>query len=166
MGIVLLHGADGYAEDRLLAQRLGDALGTAVAVPQLPPEDMSYEAWASAINAALSDATEVVAHSFGGSVLLKMLCEGRASLPRAAVLAAPEWGPNGWDSEQYALPHDAVIPAGTRLSLHHCADDDIVPVAHLDLLHAMLPGASVHRYETGGHQFLGEAIQAVAEKLT
>ena len=55
----------------------------------------------------------------------------------------PEWGPDGWDVPELALPEDAAdrLPAGVGIELHHCLDDEVVAIEHLYLLAARLPDA-------------------------
>jgi predicted alpha/beta hydrolase family esterase len=163
--LLFLHGAGGYDEDRLVADALGASLGLPVDFPRLPDEDMSYDAWAGAVSTSLSivgPGDVVVAHSFGASILLRVLSEDSpAGLRRATLLAMPDWTPDGWDVAEYAFTGPA---PSVPLSLHHCRDDDVVPFDHLALHVARLPSAEVHRHDTGGHQFEGR-IDAVAAEL-
>ncbi|OUC79990.1 alpha/beta hydrolase [Gordonia lacunae] len=129
----------------------------------------------------------VVAHSFGATVLVHVLAGADQTAPEHVVLLAmPNWGPGGWDVPQYVFTDtdtdtdadaatdadaDADTDADTPLpevrgaerraskgvALHHCVDDDVVPVEHLDLNAAVLPSATVHRHLAGGHQFDGLA---------
>lgn len=168
MTVLFLHGAGGYEEDLLVADRLRGELGAGVSMPRLPEEDVSFAAWSTAIAAHPGPSAEtVVGHSFGGSVLLKMLTETDPGVRRLVLLAAPDWGPDGWDVADYALPDDAArrLPADLSVALHHCRNDDIVDVSHVDLLAARLPAAEVFRHDRGGHQFDGDALAAVAHAL-
>jgi len=83
------------------------------------------------------------------------------------LLATPDWGPDGRDVDDYALPPDAEqrLASGLRIDLHHCVEDDVVPIDHLDLLSARLPRATVTRHGHSGHQFEGDALEAVAGTL-
>jgi predicted alpha/beta hydrolase family esterase len=154
--LLFLHGAGGYDGDRLVADALGGALGRPVDFPRLPETDMSYGAWARAVRSSLSavDPTDVVvAHSFGASILLRVLAEGTpVTLSRATLLATPDWTPHGWDVAEYAFT--GPVPA-VPLSMHHCRDDEVVPFDHLALHGARLPHADVHEHASGGHQFEG-----------
>ncbi len=155
--LLFLHGAGGYDEDRPLADALGAALGADVDLPPLPDADMSFEAWAAPVRRSLAahDAGDlVIAHSFGASILLRVLADGGPLPNRAALLAMPDWGRQGWDVTAYAF--DGPEPPVT-LSLHHCRDDDVVPFAHLARNAALLPSAQVYPYDVGGHQFDGLA---------
>jgi predicted alpha/beta hydrolase family esterase len=168
VAILFLHGAGGYPEDRLIAGALGAALDEPVHLPRLPDEDMTHAAWSAEIAAHLRpDVDTVVGHSFGGSTFLKMLTDGDLGVGRLVLLATPDWGPDGWDVDDYALPPDAEqrLAPGVRIDLHHCVDDDVVPVDHLDLLSARLPRATVTRHGRGGHQFEGDALEAVVRAL-
>ena len=163
--LMFFHGAGGYVEDRVLADELSDALGIAPTMPQLPDEDMSYESWAGPVRSYVRELDPediVVAHSFGASILLRVLAEKRWDVPtRATLLAMPDWGPDGWDVPEYAFsgPEPEVA-----LSLHHCRDDEVVDFTHLSLHAARLPSARLVEHPSGGHQFLG-MIGAIAGRL-
>lgn len=168
MAILFLHGAGGYADDQVMADAIRAALDEPVTIPHLRDEDMSHAAWSTQISAQLNpDVDTVVGHSFGGSTLLKMLTEADLGIARLVLLAAPDWGPDGWDVADYALPSDPDhrLPSALRIDLHHCTDDDIVPVAHLELLSARLPRAAVVRHRHGGHQFEGGALEDAVRML-
>lgn len=170
MAILFVHGAGGYREDRAIVDSLSDALDAEVVMPEIADDDMSYTAWSAAIAAHVTDDIDiVVGHSFGGSTALRMAVEGDLAVSRLVLLAAPDWGPNGWDVAEYALPDDAAGRLGDiAIELHHCADDEIVPPGHLDLLAARLPQVAVVRHADGGHQFEGESrarlVRAVAAR--
>jgi predicted alpha/beta hydrolase family esterase len=137
-------------------------------MPHLSDEDMSHAAWSAQIAAHLEPEFDpVVGHSFGGSTFLKMLTEADLGIARLVLLAAPDWGPDGWDVADYALPDDADqrLDPALRIALHHCRDDDDVPVDHLELLAVRLPNATVVRHRHGGHQFERGAIEAVVRTL-
>lgn len=176
--LFFIHGAGGYVEDGPLADALSAALGATLDMPEFSGDDMSIEAWAAPIREHLAgmEADDlVVAHSFGATVLVHVLAGADQTAPeRVVLLAMPYWGPDGWDVPQYAFTDadtdtdaDAYTPlpevrgaerrASKGVALHHCVDDDVVPVEHLDLNAAVLPSATVHRHLAGGHQFDGLA---------
>lgn len=168
MAILFLHGAGGYADDRAMADAIRAELDEPVRMPHLRDEDMSHAVWSAQIAAHLGpDVDTVVGHSFGGSTLLKMLTEADLGVARLVLLATPDWGADGWDVADYALPHDAVhrLDPGLRIDLHHCLDDAVVPAGHLGLLAARIPNATVVRHPHGGHQFEGGALDAVVLTL-
>lgn len=162
MRLFFFHGAGGYDDDQVIADDLGRVLGSPLDVPHLPDEDMSVEAWAAPIRRSLADLGAddvVVAHSFGASILLRVLAEGVHAPSKVVLLATPNWGPNGWDVEDYVFEGPEPL---SPVSLHHCRDDDEVPFAHLALNAAQLPSARVCEHASGGHQFdgLANAISA------
>lgn len=165
MRLLFVHGAGGFDEDRALADGLGSELGVAVDYPRLPDQDMSYAAWSAIIGAGLTRIEPgdlVVGHSFGASILLKVLAQ-KGSPPQAAVLLAmPDWGRSGWDVPEYECAGPE--PIGP-LALHHCRDDEVVPFAHLAVHAEQLPRAQVHEHQSGGHQFDGLA-EVVAGTIT
>ena len=168
MAILFLHGAGGYADDQAIVAALRIDLDDEVRMPDLGDEDMSHATWSAQIAAHLApDVDTVVGHSFGGSTVLKLLTESRLDLHRLILLAVPGWGPDGWDLAEYALPDDADqrLDPGLSIELHHCLDDEVVPADHVDLLARRLPRAAVVRHSHGGHQFEGDALDAVIETL-
>lgn len=166
MVILFIHGADGFDEDTAMVETLRRTLDADVRMPRLSEDDMSHGAWSAQISEHLTpDVDTAVAHSFGGSTALKMLVEDGLRVGRLVVLAAPDWGPDGWDVADYALPKVVTLPAGVRVELHHCADDEIVPLDHLDRLAEKLPGAGIVRHRQGGHQFERRALEEIADTL-
>lgn len=153
--LLFLHGAGGYDDDRALAQGLAAALDVPLDLPRLPDDDMSVEAWARPVRRGLDSVGAdglVIAHSFGASILLRVLADDGPAVRRATHLAMPDWSPDGWDAPDYA--YTGFEPA-TSLSLQHCRDDEVVPFAHLALDGARLPNARVEIHPRGGHQFEG-----------
>lgn len=163
MRLLFVHGAGGYADDLTLAGALGEALSAEVEMPRMPDEDMSVEAWSRPIRQALAGLgpeDHLVGHSFGATILLHVLAATTPAPRRATLLAMPDWGPQGWDVEDYVPP----VPPATALDLHHCRDDEVVEIEHLALNTERLPGARAVVHDRGGHQFegLAEAIAHVA----
>ncbi|MGB5935368.1 MAG: alpha/beta hydrolase [Ornithinimicrobium sp.] len=164
MRLLFIHGAGGYLEDQDLADNLGSSIGATVLMPPLPDENMSFQAWADPVRGALGamdESDRVIAHSFGASVLLRVLTEGGRVPKRAVMLAMPDWSPEGWGVAEYAF--DGPDPQ-LALSLHHCRDDEVVPFAHLATNSSRLPSAQVWPHESGGHQFYG-LIAELAQDL-
>jgi predicted alpha/beta hydrolase family esterase len=160
MALLFLHGAGGYEEDRPLAEAIAVELGKPLTYPRFPDDDMSFDHQASLMGAAVDAVGPgdlVVAHSFGASILLRVLGEREREVPaRVVLLAMPDWSPDGWDVADYAFTGPA---PRQDISLHHCRDDEVVEFAHLALNSARLTGATVHEYESGGHQFDGLAAE-------
>ena len=137
--------------------------------PPMPDEaDPSYSRFKPVIEhelRVLNDGAIVIGHSLGASFLLKLLTTTarRKLFGGLFLLATPYWGGAGWryeGFEQVALRAN-YAEALPRAPLHfyHCRDDATVPFAHLALYAADLPGARVHAFDSGGHQFenrLGE----------
>ncbi|WP_194421080.1 alpha/beta hydrolase [Microbacterium abyssi] len=154
--LMFLHGAGGFEEDGTLATRLAKSIDAELLMPRMSDEDMSVESWAAPIRHELADLGHddlVVAHSFGASILVKVLAERVWQVRRAHLLAMPNWGQDGWEVEEYDF--DGPEPPQS-LTLHHCRDDAVVPFAHLALNARTLPGARVEAHSTGGHQFEDE----------
>jgi len=156
-------GKGARAEDAPLADSLKRALGPEYDMhfPRMPGEaDPNVESWKQKISSELSRLAGrviLVAHSVGGSILLRYLAEEKVDRPIAGVflLAAPSWDEDRWNFDDLKLPPDiagklAPIP---RLFFYHCRDDDVVPFAHLALHRARIPRAVTRALDSGGHQF-------------
>lgn len=168
MALLYVHGAGGYDDDQSIVAALRGAVTREVRAPRVDESDMSHASWSRQITAHLGDDVDtVVAHSFGGSTVLRMLVGGGLDVAHVLVVAAPDWGPKGWDVADYALPDDAGdrLPARVRLELHHCRDDEVVPADHLAMLAARLPAASTTLHETGGHQLVADGLHPALAPL-
>ncbi len=176
--ILFIHGGGGegaYEEDGILVASLQNALGAAYAVryPKMPLEESArYADWKAQIAMELSvlDGDVIlVAHSVGGSILLKYLSEEQIEKPIAGLflLATPYFGGDeNWNYPEMNLPHDfaAKLPAIPRIFLYHSRDDEVVPFAHLAMYAAKLPQAIVRIFDGRGHQF-GNDLSEVAEDI-
>jgi predicted alpha/beta hydrolase family esterase len=156
-------GTGAHAQDALLANSLKRALGPEydMRFPRMPSEgDPNVATWKEKISSELSHSTGsvvLVAHSIGGSILLRYLSEEKVDKPIGGLflLAAPSWDEDRWNFDDLKLPRDtaeklAVIP---RLFFYHCRDDEVVPFAHLALHGARIPRAVTRAVDSGGHQF-------------
>lgn len=166
-------GAGAHAEDAQLAESLRRGLGRDydVRFPRMPNEaDPAMTPWYQKISSELSHISGeviLVAHSIGGSILLKYLSEEKVEKPIAGlfVLAAPSWDEHHWNFDDFKLPRDiatklADIP---RIFFYHCHDDEIVPFAHLALHGARIPRAIVRAFDNGGHQFGNDMTHIAAD---
>jgi hypothetical protein len=167
-------GKGAHDEDAALAASLERALGGGYKVhfPRMPDEaDPDVRSWKRKIAAELSrlrGKVLLVAHSVGGSMLLKYLSEEEVEKPIAGLflLAVPSWDEDRWNFEDLKLPKDiaeklASIP---RIFLYHSRDDAVVPFAHLALHVARLPQATVRAFDGRGHQF-GNDLTDVARDI-
>jgi predicted alpha/beta hydrolase family esterase len=175
-----MHGSGGegaYEEDGRLAASLQNALGSAYKVryPKMPLEDSAgYADWKARIAmelSALDAEVMLVAHSVGGSILLKYLSEEQIETPIAGLflLATPYFGggDENWNYPEMNLPQDFAtkIPSISRIFLYHSRDDEVVPFAHLAMYAAKLPQAIVRIFDGRGHQ-LGNDLADVAGDIT
>jgi serine hydrolase len=167
-------GKGAHSEDAPLAESLKRALGPEydVRFPRMPGEaDPNVASWKQKISAELSripGRVILVAHSVGGSILLRYLAQEKVDKPIAGVflLAAPSWDEDRWNFDELKLPRDiarklAPIP---RLFFYHCRDDEVVPFAHLALHRARFPRAVTRAVDHGGHQF-GNDLMDVATDI-
>lgn len=168
-------GEGAHDEDALLADALKRALGPGydVGFPRMPDEDEPDVAkWKKQIASELSGMSGsviLVAHSIGGSILLRYLAEENVERKIAGVyvLAAPAWDGDRWSFDDLKLADDAAAKIASvtpRIVFFHCRDDEVVPFAHLALHGARIAQATTHALETGGHQF-DDALTTVAEAI-
>jgi uncharacterized protein len=175
-GVLFIQGGGkgAHSEDAPLAESLKRALGADydVRFPQMPHEaDPNVEAWKRKISSELSDIPGrviLVAHSVGGSILLRYLVEENVEKPIAGLflLAAPSWDEDRWNFDDLKLPRDtaeklAPIP---RIFFYHCRDDDVVPFGHMALHSARITRAVTRAIDGGGHQF-GHDLTGVAADI-
>ena len=167
-------GKDAHSEDAPLADSLKRALGPKYEVrfPRMPGEaDPNVEAWKRKISSELSRIPRMVilvAHSVGGSILLRYLSEEKVEKPIAGVflLATPSWDEDRWNFDDLKLPPDVAerLASIPRIFFYHCRDDDVVPFAHLALHRARIPRAVTRVVNSGGHQF-GNNLTGVAADI-
>lgn len=174
--VLFIHGGGqgAYQEGKKLAQSLREALGTDyhVRYPQMPNEDRpEYEAWSTNIAeelATLGEDVILVGHSFGASVLSKYLFEETPAKPVAGafLIAAPYWGTEDWQVDEYGLREDFAsrLLQGLPIVFHGGRDDEVVPFEHLARYRKRLPKATVRELEGHGHGFNDEAND-VAEDI-
>ncbi len=175
--VLFIHGGGqgAYEVDRLLAASLQDALGSTYVVhyPKMPGEESAgYADWKAQIAAELAnldDKVILVAHSVGGSILLKYLSEEPVenSIAGLFLIATPYFGGDAeWRYDEMTLPKDlaAKLPRIARIFFYHSRDDETVPFTHLALYAAKLPQATIHVFDERGHQF-GNNLAEVAEDI-
>jgi predicted alpha/beta hydrolase family esterase len=174
--IVFVHGAgEGSYEWTLpmldaLKRKLGpDYVVHLLRMPN--PESGDYQEWAQTIEEALSalrSGVLLVGHSYGGSVLLRLIAENRVPNPISALvlLAVPYWGKGGWDVPDFKMPvgFESKLTSVPHISLFHCKDDETVPFFHMELYRKKIAKASVHAFGKGGHA-LEECMPHVAHHI-
>ena len=122
-----------------------------------------YEAWKIWFEKMMpfmrNDIT-LVGHSLGGGFLLRYLSENKLPVTVCQLhLIAPVVS-HMEDCEGFFI--DTTAWAGfqsqvTAVHLWHSADDESVPIAHSETLHALYPEAILHRFTDHGH-FLMETF--------
>jgi len=166
-------GEGAYEEDEKLATSLRDLLGSEydVRYPRMPEEeDQGYEAWKSEISkelATLVDEIILVGHSLGCSMLLKYISEENIKNSFAGVflIAAPYWGVEGWQMDEFNLDEDRVskLLKGVPVFFYHSDDDSIVPFAHLAIHEEKFPQARFRRFNGRGHQINNDLSDVAAD---
>lgn len=168
-------GADVHeAWDLALVQSLRRELGSGydVRYPTMPNEsDPSVAHWRPTLErelASLGAGAIVVGHSVGATILIEVLASAatKTSLDAIVLIAAPFVGEGGWPSEEIAPRPDLAerLSAEARVFLYHGEDDDVVPVAHVDLYARAIPRALVRRLAGRDHQ-LNDDLSEVARDI-
>ena len=172
--VLFIHGAGAGAHgaDAALVQSLRRGLGDGYTVlyPQMPEEEDTYEAWRAQLLQAVASVGGpllLVAHSAGGSVVLKYLADEPDPPPLAGLflIATPYWGAGGWPVDTFCVDE---VQASRRLNavplyLYHSRDDAVVPFAHLARHAAAFPHATVRAYEDRGHQLQNDWSDIAAD---
>jgi predicted alpha/beta hydrolase family esterase len=167
-------GEGAHAEDASLVESLRQLLGSGydVRFPRMPQEsDPDVDSWKKTIASELSQVPGkgiLVAHSVGGSILLRYLSEEtvETSIAGLFVLAAPAFDGDRWNFDDLKLRPDVAekLAAIPRIVFYHCRDDDVVPFAHLALHGARIPRAAMRAFDCGGHSF-DSVLGAVASDI-
>jgi predicted alpha/beta hydrolase family esterase len=171
--IIFVQGAGAHDEDHKLADSLQNVLGADydVVYPRMPDEESpTYNAWKQQITQSIADADGSIilaGHSFGASMLLKVLAVEQSPKPISGVflIATPYWRDQDWDVSQYTLP-DELSASLTNIPtyLYHNRDDEVVSFSHLGRYVEKLPNAIVREFDEGGHQF-NDDLSAVAADI-
>ena len=156
-----------------LAAYLASELGVdyRLVAPEMPDADNPhYQPWRDRIEQeleAIDGKVILVGHSFGGSVLLQYLAEGsyRKPVQGLFLVSVPNWGPNGWAYDEFAVPNDvgSRLPA-SRIFLYHSRDDPEVPFAHLAYYQDHLPTATARPIDGSEHSFV-EGLSALVDDI-
>lgn len=87
------------------------------------------------------------------------------SMTAIFLIAAPYWGAEDWEVEEYALRDDfeAHLPIAPMF-FYHSRDDEIVPFTHLAMYGEKLPQATLRELDGRGHQ-LGDNLSEVAADI-
>ncbi len=171
-------GRGAYEEDAPLADFVRGLVQdpSTVAYPRLEGLELEWTDWPlirRELEAALANLAEdgqIIAHSFGGTALLKHLSEGGATrrIKGLFLVAVPYMCKDGdWSSSDFAVDDDFAtqLPDCGDIRLYHSRDDDIVPVRHVDLYAAKLRQATVRVLDGHCHQFSSGPFRELAEDL-
>jgi len=142
--------------------------------PRMPGEDDPiYAVWKTTLEKefrTLRDGAIIVAHSVGGTVLVKVLAEHPPAREFGAILliAAPFVGDGGWSSDELQRPRDlgARLPKGVPIHLYHGLEDEVAPPSHVDLYARAVPQARVHRLQGRDHQLNNDLKEVAGEILS
>ena len=176
MRILFIHGGgDGaYAFDRDMASGLRDALR------DMPPieyphidglERIEWERAHSQLAEVLHDSPErtiVIAHSIGGTAVLKLFTLDACDHVANAFLLAPPYkaADSHWGVDDFTFPNDFATHLSPEIgiAIYHSQDDAIIPVGDAIAYHEKLPDAKLLLLKQGGHQFAG-GLAAIADDI-
>jgi predicted alpha/beta hydrolase family esterase len=174
--LLLVQGAGPEVHDEwdiLLAESLRRELGASydVRYPRMPDEaDPRVDTWCPVLERELGElrpGAVVVGHSVGGTMLIHLLADAAPAVSLGAVvlIAAPFVGAGGWESEELAPRPDLAerLPDGVPVLLYHGEEDDVVPVAHVELYAAAIPRARVRRLPGRDHQLNNDLSQVARD---
>jgi predicted alpha/beta hydrolase family esterase len=159
--------------DNRLVASLAKELGARYEIryPRMPNEaSPDYKAWKSALEqefARLDRGAILIGHSIGATILVNALAEAPPDVAPGAIMliAAPFVGSGGWASHGFYPPDLASrLPREVPVFLYHGSRDGTVPVAHLDLYAAAIPGARLRRLEGRDHQ-LDDDLAEIARDI-
>jgi predicted alpha/beta hydrolase family esterase len=159
--------------DLKLVESLRRELGPQYEVryPLMPNEaDPTLATWKPALEqefAALRNGAVVMGHSAGGAMLINVLTQSAPMITLAAIvlIAAPFIGADGWTSDDIA-PQSRLaerLPSAVPVFLYHGENDDIVPVAHVELYARAIPGAHVRRLAGRDHQLNNDLSEVASD---
>lgn len=160
--------------DAKLVASLQRELGAAYEVryPRMPNEDEpDYDSWKAVLERELAElraGAVLVAHSVGGTILLRALAEQHPSrkLSALCLVASPFVGEGGWSVDDLETPRDlgARLPKGMPVHFFHGLADDTAPPEHADLYARVVPQAHVHHLAGRDHQ-LNDDLSEVARVI-
>jgi len=164
--ILFIHGGGegSYDEDKELAHYLKRGLDSQYGFkfPKFDGlEKIDYETWGKQARSELTsfgDGGIIVAHSLGGSAMLKYLSEESCELSISGLflIAAPYKVKDGeWGTDEFALEVDfySNLSDIQRIFLYHSQDDEWVPFIHLEQWAKKIPNAVVRHMAGRGHSF-------------
>jgi len=174
--ILFVQGAGDEVHEKWDSQLVGSLRrelgpGYEIRYPLMPNEaDPTFATWHMALDrefAALQNGAVVAGHSIGGTILINALAESapEATLGAIVLIAAPFVGRGGWESDdiQPRLDIATRLPPAVPIWLYHGDQDDIAPVAHVDLYAAAIPRARVRRLAGRDHQLNNDLSEVASD---
>ena len=154
--------------------RLAKSLGGEYCVhhPALPhPENPRYLDWKMALQSNLpigGNKVALIAHSLGGSVIVKYLSEGLCQMPIAGLflVAAPYWGTRGWAMDEFMFERgfQSKLPDIDKIFIYHSHHDQWVPYSHGQFYAKALPGSVFRTVDGDEHEF-SEGLPVLVEDI-
>jgi predicted alpha/beta hydrolase family esterase len=152
-----------------LKRQLGS--GYDVRYPRMPNEaDPTYAQWRDALVrelAALREGAIIVGHSIGAAFVVHALADDPPPRKPAGIflVAPPFIGLGGWRNDDIPAKTElgSLLPRGAPVFLYHGTQDDIVPLAHVDLYRHAIPQATVRRLHGRDHQLNNDLAEIAAD---
>ena len=161
--------------DSKLVESLQRELGQdyEIRYPRMPSEDdPHYATWKTTLErefGTLQDGAILVAHSVGGTILVKVLAEQSSVRKFGAIflIATPFVGDGGWSADELQSPPDlgARLPKGVPIHFYHGLEDEVAPPSHIEHYARAVPQAHVHRLRGRDHQLNNDLKEVAAAIL-
>ncbi len=175
--ILFIHGGGngGYEADKKLAASLKNTLGKEYKIdnPEIQFKETEPDyGWSKQISDHISSNNEdnliLVGHSFGASMILKLLSENpiQKKIKGIFLIAPPFWSGNEDWKQGLKLKEnfDDKLPKNIPLFFYHCKDDDEVPFSHFNDYQKKVNRATYREIDNGGHQ-LNNDLTIVAQDI-
>ena len=145
-----------------------------VFAPHMPESDNAtydlWKIWFEKMIPFLSDNVIMVGHSLGAIFLVKYLSQEdfTKKIDGLFLVSAPFEGSRDEPLGTFKRPNslEKLSFSAQNIFLYHSEDDPVVPYAHMEKYHELLPNAIVRTFSDRGHFFLESFPEIVADILS
>lgn len=174
--ILFIHGGGngGYEADKKLVTSLKNTLGKEYEIDNPEIQFIENEpdyGWPEQIQNKISNSEDnliLVGHSFGASMILKLLSEDfiQKKIKGIFLIASSFWsGEEDWKQGLMLKENFAEkLPKNIPMFFYHCKDDEEVSISHFKNYQKKVNGATYREIDNGGHQ-LNNDLRVVAKDI-